>query len=164
MPQLDLATYPQQLFWLLISFTVLYLLVRWVALPRILRVFRGRRERIDNDLKEAEQLRDKAEQARVALESTHAGALADSQAQHREVMQAIAMEKARHQEQLAARLGAEATEAERRIAAEIETASGEIPDIAVTVVQSVTEQLTGTAATDDEARAAVAAVAGQERG
>ncbi|MCB2082055.1 MAG: F0F1 ATP synthase subunit B' [Hyphomicrobiales bacterium] len=61
MPQLDYTTFASQLFWLAISFTVLYLFMQRYVLPRMTSVLQGRRERIANDLEKAEQLKQEAE-------------------------------------------------------------------------------------------------------
>ena len=56
MPQLDFATFPPQLFWLAITFIVLYVLMAWVGLPRVGGVIAARRNRIDGDLEKAAQM------------------------------------------------------------------------------------------------------------
>ncbi len=61
MPQLDFSTYPSQLFWLLITFLVMYYYMAGAVLPKIARVLQSRSERISNDLDEAAELRDEAE-------------------------------------------------------------------------------------------------------
>ena len=70
LPQLDVATYPSQLFWLLVSFVALYLLLSKVALPRVSEVLESRQERIDNDLAKAQQLRDEAATVQAAYEAS----------------------------------------------------------------------------------------------
>jgi len=61
LPQLDTSTFPTQLFWLAVSFTLLYLLLSRVTLPRVRRLVGAREERISGDLERAEQLRSEAE-------------------------------------------------------------------------------------------------------
>ena len=53
LPQLDFSTYPTQVFWLVVSFAILYLLMSQVAIPRISEVLEGRQERFANDLDKA---------------------------------------------------------------------------------------------------------------
>ena len=56
MPQLDFHTFPTQIFWLVVSFVLLYLLMRVVALPRIEKIVEERRRRLDEDLEKAYDL------------------------------------------------------------------------------------------------------------
>ena len=68
LPQLDVQTYASQIFWLIISFTVLYFLVAKVAMPRISEVLEERQERIEDDLDKAETLKKEAYVVRVEYE------------------------------------------------------------------------------------------------
>jgi F-type H+-transporting ATPase subunit b len=61
MPQLDPSSFASQLFWLLISFCCLYFAMSRVALPAISRILQTRSDKLDNDLKAAEQAKIKAE-------------------------------------------------------------------------------------------------------
>ena len=60
LPQLDVQTYASQIFWLVVSFIVLYFLVAKVAMPRISEVLEERQERIEDDLDKAETLKKEA--------------------------------------------------------------------------------------------------------
>ncbi len=61
MPQLDPSSFASQLFWLTISFLLLYVLVvRWM-LPRIHGLLQQRENRISSSLSEAERLQKEAE-------------------------------------------------------------------------------------------------------
>ena len=68
LPQLDLATYSSQVFWLIVSFVVLYFLVAKLAMPRIAEVLEERQERIEDDLDKAETLKKEAYQVRIEYE------------------------------------------------------------------------------------------------
>ena len=57
MPQLDFSTFPNQIFWLLITLVVIYLLLSRVALPRIGGILAERAGTITNDLAAAEDLK-----------------------------------------------------------------------------------------------------------
>jgi F-type H+-transporting ATPase subunit b len=68
LPQLDVQTYASQIFWLIISFIVLYLLVAKVAMPRISEVLEERQERIEDDLDKADTLKKEAYVVRAEYE------------------------------------------------------------------------------------------------
>src|SRR5579871_4816617 len=74
MPQLDVSTYLPQLFWLAVSFIVLYVLMSTIALPRIAAAIEARRRRREEDLDRAAQLRRDAEALVAAYESARAAA------------------------------------------------------------------------------------------
>ena len=66
MPQLDFSTWPNQIFWLLVTLVAIYLILTRVALPRIGAVLAERRGTITNDLAAAEELKQKATEAEAA--------------------------------------------------------------------------------------------------
>ena len=61
MPQLDTEFWAAQIFWLIIVFSVLYLIVWKIFLPKIVYSIESRKSRIVNDLNEAQKLKDDAE-------------------------------------------------------------------------------------------------------
>src|SRR5258708_14563115 len=79
MPQLDIATYLPQLFWLAVTFIALYLVMAWVGLPRVGGVLLQRRSRIEGDLEKAAQMRAEAEAVIAAYERALAEARAEAQ-------------------------------------------------------------------------------------
>jgi F-type H+-transporting ATPase subunit b len=66
MPQLDFSTFPNQIFWLLVTLVVIYFVLSRVALPRIGSVLAERKGTITNDLAAAEELKQKAVEAETA--------------------------------------------------------------------------------------------------
>ena len=145
MPQLDFATYPEQLVWLAITFIVLYLLMWKLGLPRVSSVIEARRKRIDDDLARANELKEQAETAMADYQRALAEARAQAQATVRERTDRFAAEAAERQRQVAAALSEQTKAAEQQIAAAKERAFAEIRDVAVEVARSVTEKLTGAA-------------------
>ncbi len=77
MPQLDFSTFPNQIFWLVVTLVVIYLVLSRIALPRIAAVLAERQGRITNDIATAEELKRKAAEAEAAYEK----ALADARAE-----------------------------------------------------------------------------------
>ena len=62
MPQFETTFYVNQIFWVLLSFGVLYLIVYYVIYPMISDVLSERRRVVDDYLTQAEQLNKQAEQ------------------------------------------------------------------------------------------------------
>lgn len=115
MPQLDISTFPNQIFWLAITLVVIYLILSRVALPRIGAVLAERRGTITNDLAQAEEMKQRAKDAEAAYEK----ALSDARA---EAQRVIAEKKAEIQQDFDAALAkanaeiaARAAESEKRI-------------------------------------------------
>ncbi len=116
MPQLEFSTFPNQVFWLLVTLAVIYFILSRVALPRIAAVLSERQGTITHDLAAAEELKRKAEDAREA----HDKALADARAEaHRIVEGAKAAMQADLDDATAradAEIAARVAESERAIA------------------------------------------------
>lgn len=115
MPQLDFADYAPQLIWLFITFVALYLLMARVALPRIATVLEERRDRIANDLAQAEQLRQETDEAIAAYEQ----ALADAKAKANAIAQQT-------RDKLNEELESERASVEEEVAEKLERAEAEI--------------------------------------
>ncbi len=155
MPQLDPAGFLPQLFWLAVSFLVLYVLMKRLAVPQVGRAIEARRQQLDGDLGRAGELRAAAEAALAAYEKTLSAARAEAQATLRETSGRMAAEAAKRQRQLALTLAQQIADAERRIAQGKEQALAEIRGIAVDVGRAVVEKLTGSAPDAARMQAAV---------
>ena len=58
MPQFaQVDTFASQIFWLVVSFAILYILLSKVVIPRISTVLENRQQKIASDLKRAEEAR-----------------------------------------------------------------------------------------------------------
>nr|WP_071797554.1 F0F1 ATP synthase subunit B' [Natronohydrobacter thiooxidans] len=134
MPQLDVTTFSNQIFWLVVTMVVLYFVMSRVALPRIAAVLADRRGTITSDIAAAEEYKLKAQQA----EDAYHKALADARAEaHRIVEAAKADIQAQLDVQIAkadAEIAAKASESERRIR--------EIRDSAMEMVSEVSQVAT----------------------
>ena len=78
MPQLDFSTFPNQIFWLLVTLLVIYLVLSRVALPRIGSVLAERSATITNDIAAAEELKQKVVQAEAAYQDALVRARAEA--------------------------------------------------------------------------------------
>lgn len=133
MPQLDFSTWPNQIFWLLVTLVVIYLVLSKIALPRIGAVLADRKSTITNDLAAAEELKQKA----VAAEKAYNDALANART---EAAKIVAQAKAEIQKDLdAATAKADAEIAAK--AAESEKSIAEIRDGAAAAVSEVAKDV-----------------------
>ena len=56
MPQLEITTFPSQIFWLVISFFILYIILSRIIIPKISYVIKTRESEIKNNIHISEQL------------------------------------------------------------------------------------------------------------
>jgi F-type H+-transporting ATPase subunit b len=128
LPQFDPSSWPSQLFWLAIFFGVLYSLMAGYFLPRIGGTIEERRDRVADDLDQAAEFRQQAEEA----EKGYNQALADATAK----AQAIAAET---RERLSAEIAELAAEADENSAASLARAEAQIAAMKAEASQKVRE-------------------------
>ena len=134
MPQLDIASFPNQIFWLIVTLVVIYFVLSRIALPRIGAVLAERQGTISNDIAAAEELKLQAQEAERAYEK----ALADARA---EAQRIVAETKA----EIKADLDAAVAKADAEIAARQAEAEKQIAEIRAGAMESVTEVAKATA-------------------
>lgn len=157
MPQLNPEFFLTQIVWLAISFTVLYIILWRVALPRVAEVLETRQDKIDDDLEKAGRLKAEAEAALATYEKTLSDARSEAQSALREAVAELANEAAKRHGELSERLNREIKAGEERIAAAKNQAVGSIASIAAEAARLATERLVGRAPDAKAVEAAVAA-------
>ncbi|MFN3232425.1 MAG: ATP F0F1 synthase subunit B [Alphaproteobacteria bacterium] len=145
MPQLNSADWSTQLFWLVVTFGILYLIMSKIALPRVGDILRTREERIADDLDRAESLNREADGALAAYEQGLADARAKANEIAAETRSRIQAETEAHQTEAEARLAAQAAEAESRIADARADAMSNVSEIATGAAVAIVERLLGKA-------------------
>lgn len=75
MPQLNISTFFPQIFWLVISFSLLYFLLSKFCLPQLTKIFEDRDAKIDALLSKAQEARDEAAKLKVEYEAIIANAV-----------------------------------------------------------------------------------------
>jgi F-type H+-transporting ATPase subunit b len=158
MPQLDVSTFPTQLFWLAISFVVLYVVMARLGLPRIGKIIAARRERVAGDLDKAGQMKAEADAVISAYERALAEARAEAQRTLKETTERRNAEAAERLRQTAQKLGAETAAAERRIAEAKAQALANVRAVAIEVARAAAAKLTGVEIDAGSTGAAVDAV------
>jgi F-type H+-transporting ATPase subunit b len=155
MPQLDLAFFPSQIFWLIATFALLYVLLANFTLPAIGSVLENREQKIKADIQTAENLRLEAEAARENYEE----ALKESRLK----AQSLIGESANLSEKAAAAQLAESNRAIEKQLAESEAAIDTAKKAALTqlsplakdLVKHMSEKLTGYKPSDAEVNAVI---------
>lgn len=161
MPQLDFSSFPNQIFWLIVTLAVIYFVLSRIALPRIASVLAERQGTITNDIAAAEDMKQKA----VEAEEAYNKALADARV---EASKIVADTKAEIQKDLDvaiaeadAEIGARAAEGEKAIAA-IRASS---KDDAATVAKDIAKDIVAAIAPGKiDAKSITAAVTAKMKG
>ncbi len=130
MPQLDFSTFPNQIFWLVVTLVVIYLILSRVALPRIGSILAERSGTITADIDAAETFKRQASEAEAAYNK----ALEDARAQAHKIVEEmraeiqadldVAIQKAD------AEIAARTAESERRIAEIRDSANEAVEEVA----------------------------------
>jgi F-type H+-transporting ATPase subunit b len=135
MPQLDFSTFPNQIFWLVVTLVALYFLLSRIALPRIAGILADRHEAIASDLEAAASLKEKV----AAAETAYQKALSDARAE----ANAIA---AKARADIQADLDAAVAKADAEIAARAAESERRIAEVRANAVASVSTVANDTAA------------------
>ena len=153
MPQLDFSTWGNQIFWLVITLVVIYLVLSKVALPRIAAILAERQGTITNDIAAAEDLKAKAQEAEAAYDK----ALIDARAEaHRIVAEAKAEIQSDLDAAIAkadAEIAAKSAESEKEIA---EIRAGAMEAVKVVAADTAKEIVSAMGGMADDAKIAAA--------
>ena len=160
LPQLDVHTYPTQIFWLAVTFVVLYLIMSKVALPRIAEVLEERQERIADDIETAERLRSEAASVQAEYEQALADARGKAQELFRETNDALAKEHAEAEAEAAKKVARKTKTAETRIDKQRAEALESLRTVASETAAAATAKLIGIQPAADAVDKAVEAAAG----
>lgn len=157
MPQLNPLDWGPQLVWLLLTFGILYLLMVYVALPRIGSVIEARAARIAADLATAEKLRRQTEEAIAAYEQALAEAKQKAHAIVEEGRVKLKAETAAERARLDKDLAKKGAEAEARIDKAKASAMKDVSAVAADVATDIVRRLIGVAPAKAEVEKAVGA-------
>ncbi len=158
MPQLDAGFYASQILWLIITFSVLYYLLKKKALPRVADILEARQERISNDLDKAAALRAEAEEAAQEYAKVVAAAQSKASEAIKSTRDAVSADIAARTAALDKELTARIAKAEAAVGQAREVALTELENVAIEASQSATRHLVGVDVTAAEAKAALAQI------
>lgn len=160
MPQLCADWMPNQIFWLLVTLVVIYLVLSRIALPRIGAVLAERRGTITNDLAAAEDLKLKAVEAEKAYNDALAAAKSEANKIVAEARAGIQKELDAATAKADAEIAAKAAESESRIA---EIRAGALEAV-TEVARDTAKELVAALGGKTDARAVTAAVSARLKG
>lgn len=155
MPQLDISTFASQIFWLAITFGVLYWVLSTTLLPRVGEVIAARAERIQGDLARAQVMKKETDELIASYEAKLGEARRKANEMERAVEADAAKTAAERQARQSAELADQIKSAESRIAAARAQAMSNLRDVAGEVARAAAERLVGQSIGADAARAAV---------
>lgn len=159
-PPFDTTTFPSQIFWLAITFAVLFVVLWRIAGPQIAGVIGARKSRIAGDLAGADKHKSDAEAALAGYEAALGAARGRARALAEENRKSVEaeMEKAKGEADAAAAEASAAAEAQ--IAASRAAAAEHVTRMAQDAAAEIVARLIGDQVTPEEAEAAVRAGAG----
>jgi F-type H+-transporting ATPase subunit b len=143
MPQLDLAQFAPQIFWLFVLFGLFYIVMSKMALPRISDVLAERQRQRENDLEKARQFHEKASDAVKAYEASLAKARADAMEMKKQAQDDVAREIQKKSDELSEKIAKQITEGEARIAEAKTAAIASVTGIASEAASAMVEKLAG---------------------
>jgi F-type H+-transporting ATPase subunit b len=155
MPQFDPDTFAPQLIWLAITFIGLYFVMARMALPRIGNAIEHRRDRIANDLDQAQALKEATDRAIASYEERLAEARSRAHSLAQETRQKMKDEVDAERARIDAELDAKVAAAEKRIAKAKGSALTEMEKVAGDLAGDIVAKLIGDKVTGPQAAKAV---------
>ena len=89
MPQLDFDTFPSLIFWLLVTFSITFFILKTFITPKISDTLQTRQNKIETDLQAAKTFRDEAEINRLNQEKALKESRLEAQKKYKEIIDKI---------------------------------------------------------------------------
>ena len=141
LPQLDISTWPSQLFWLVVLFAAGYIIMAKLVTPRIGAVLEERRAKLDDDLGKARAASEDAAQTRAEYEAD-LDAARSAAAETAKTAAAEAAKKAEASDaKIAKKLADKVAKAEAKLATARSDALGNLNDVAAEAAMVAVAQL-----------------------
>jgi F-type H+-transporting ATPase subunit b len=154
-PPLDATTFVPQLFWLALTFGLLYVLLKRFALPRVGEILDERQARIQRDLDKAEALKVETQQALAGYEQSLSDARGRAQGIASDVRNKLMQEVDGERAKIDAEIARQAADAEARIDGSKQKALSNVNDIATDTASAIVAKLLGKEVSRDEIQSAL---------
>ena len=150
MPQLDITTFSSQLFWLGLSFIILYLILSYVAVPKIARIYDDRQKTVEEKLSQANSYREKAEELLAEYEATLASARGEAHEQYRAITHAVTEEMLLKQQTFLDALNVRLHLEEKKLSHEALDVREDMQKAVLDIATALLKKLTGRSYTSQE--------------
>jgi F-type H+-transporting ATPase subunit b len=155
MPQFDITTFASQIFWLIISFAIVFLFIWRIGLPRIANTLENRQKKIGDDIDKANELAVQTDKVMASYEKK----LADARASALEELHVATVQAVENSDKqnvlLAEKLAENASVARDRISAEAAGAINNIVEISEEITLQAVERLIGKIPDNNSVKSAV---------
>ncbi len=141
MPQIDVAFYPEQIFWLLASFLLLYALMSWVVIPSFAKTQDNRAKVIADEIDSARAANEGAKTAISETEKALGEAREKAQGRVTEMLAKVAEESNERMTAQEKELLRKVRRAEEDIAITREAALKEVQAVAADLAKAVVEEI-----------------------
>ena len=142
LPQLDLTTWPTQLFWLVVTFAIMYLLMSVMVTPRIRSVLEDRQQRITNDLEKARDADTKVTEMRLSYEASLEAARTEAAAKARDALSEAKATADAAEAEMATKLNQKLKSAETKLMKMRDDAMASIDEVAAEITAQTVSHLT----------------------
>ena len=142
LPQLDITTWPSQLFWLVVTFVIGYILISSLVAPSISSVLENRSTKISNDLETAKKAQDNAKEVYTSYEESLSEARSQAAIAAAKALEEAKVETASRDAAINKKLAASAKKAEARLSEMRDEALSSLEDLATETSQKIIAELT----------------------
>ena len=156
-PPFDATTFPSQIFWLAVTFIVLFVVLSRLITPKLGKTFGERRGKISADLEQAGRHRSEAEAALAKYQEALATARTRAHATSEETRRQVEAEVEKAKAEADAEARAAQAKAEASIAATRAEAAKHVTNVAQDAAAAIVSRLIGDTVSSEEAEAAVKA-------
>lgn len=143
MPQLEVADFLPQIFWLFVIFILFYLIMAYGLLPKMSKTLDKRQQLIETQLQEAQMMRDKAEKLQKHYQQSLAQARQTAQEQLQQTALQLKQQLTEREHQVNQRLAKILQESEAGLARLKAQLQADARSLVPEVVQGIMHRLTG---------------------
>jgi F-type H+-transporting ATPase subunit b len=159
LPQLDIATWPSQLFWLVVVFGAGYLVMAKIVTPRIGAVLEERRQTVNGDLDKARNASADAAKIRATYESDLENARSEAAEYAKQAVAEAAKKADDADAKIAQKLANKVAKAEAKLAEAKTSAMANLNDVAAEAAMAAVASLAGINASSAQARKTASLIA-----